>query len=231
MTVVKGTGRPTLYRLADRTRVPSVTTITSRFKDSGGLMHWAWTIGLDGGDYRERRDEAASAGSIAHGWIEGWIHGEDTFAELPEDCDTETADQAAKAFNAFRDWADQVKLEIPETEVSLISERYRYGGTLDANALVAGKPTLLDWKTSNGTYPEYVVQLAAYRQLLRERDTNEQWRKTSAPAGAQLLRVGKEHADFHAHFYPESVLDIGWRWFERAREMYDLDKDLKKVCS
>jgi hypothetical protein len=47
-------------------RVPSVTTIISRFKDSGGLIHWAWQQGMDGLDYRETRDKAALAGHLAH---------------------------------------------------------------------------------------------------------------------------------------------------------------------
>ena len=38
-------------------RLPSVTTVLSRFKDSGGLIHWAWSLGKEGKDYREERDK------------------------------------------------------------------------------------------------------------------------------------------------------------------------------
>ena len=51
-------------------RLPSVTTIISRFKESGGLIHWAWNLGREGQDYRQVRDEAADAGTLAHAMIE-----------------------------------------------------------------------------------------------------------------------------------------------------------------
>jgi hypothetical protein len=47
----KGKGRGK-YRLADGTRVPSVTEILSRFKEGGALIHWAWRLGMEGEDYR-----------------------------------------------------------------------------------------------------------------------------------------------------------------------------------
>lgn len=223
---MRGTGRPTAgYRLADNTRVPSVTTITGRFKDSGALIRWAYRCGQDGIDIDAAKDKAGTAGSIAHGWIELWLNDPMDSDIFQDDVDPETFAKAEAGFGAFREWADMTQLEIEETETPLISETHRYGGTLDAVGLVSGQKKLLDWKTSNGVYLEYVVQLAAYRNLLRERDGDD------APASAMLLRVGKEHADFHLHSYPESVLDMGWEWFVRARQMYDLDKSLKKVAA
>jgi hypothetical protein len=120
-----------------------------------------------------------------------------------------------------------VQLEVLETEVPLVSETYKFGGTFDAVALVAGKPKLLDWKTSNAVYGEYVAQVAAYRELLRENHVIS----TDAPDSALLLRIGKTHADFHLHSYPPSVLDLGWEYFKHALEMYALDKQLKKVAA
>jgi hypothetical protein len=230
VTVKAGTGRPTRgYRLASGDRVPSVTTITSRFKDSGGLIHWAWQTGIDGEDYRAKRDKAAEAGSICHRWIEGWIHGARIVTPV---ADSAIHEQAFSGYQAFLDWAESVQLEVLETEVALVSETHRFGGTFDALALVAGKPKLLDWKTSNAVYGEYVAQVAAYRELLRERFEGTGVPDfENVPDSALLLRIGKEHADFHLHSYPSSVLDIGWTYFVHARRMYDLDKELKKVAA
>lgn len=240
MTVSQGTGRPTRgYRLADGTRVPSVTTVTGRFKDSGGLVHWAWQTGIDGEDYRAKRDSAAEAGSICHGWIEDYIHGRDR--ELTPDTEEVMPElyAAEQGFKAFLDWADSVQLEVLETEVPLVSETYKFGGTFDALALVAGKPKLLDWKTSNAVYGEYVAQVAAYRELLRERQTSVGLvlngeivgSNNDAPDAALLLRIGKEMADFHLHSYPSAVLDLGWDYFRHALKMFELDKKLKKVAA
>jgi len=69
-------GRPSSgYRTPEGERVVGVTTVLSRFKESGGLIHWAWQQGRDGLDYRESRDKAANAGSIAHTLVELDIHG------------------------------------------------------------------------------------------------------------------------------------------------------------
>jgi hypothetical protein len=219
---IKGGGRPSVYKLADGTRVPGSTTICNRFKEAGGLIHWAWAQGRDGKDFRETRDNAADAGGIAHDMIEADIHGD----PLPDFSRSkpEHVTLALKALEAFREWRDQVKLEVLETESPLVSEKFRYGGTFDALARINGKLMLLDWKTSSGVYGDYIAQVASYRQLLRECRGLE-------VEGAQLLRFGKEFADFHLHHYPLAVLDHGFRFFELAREAFDVDKILSKVAA
>jgi hypothetical protein len=235
----RGAGRPTAggYRLADGSKVPSVTTVTGRFKDSGGLVYRAkeyWheagrrglPFSLDGywGGPDKWGTDALEAGSVVHEWIENYLHDPRAAREFTG-TDQATYQAALTGFEAFENWATMYELEVIETETPLVSEEYRFGGTLDCVARIGGEKTTLDWKTSGGAYPDYIAQIAAYRQLLRERDGDD------APASAMLLRVGKEHADFHLHAYPSSVLDMGWRWFANAREMYDLDKSLKKVAA
>lgn len=218
----RGQGRPVKgYRTASGERVPGVTTILGRFKESGGLIHWAWKCGIDGINYRDARDKAASAGSIAHQWIDDHVHGQD-LTEFPE-ASREDLDLAASGFDAFLEWFAQTRVQIIETETPLVSEEYRFAGTFDALAEIGGRLVLLDWKTSNATYSDYVCQLAAYRQLLRERGDDV--------ATAQLLRVGKQYADFHLHAYPAGVLDMAWEFFRGARELYDIDKKLRKVAA
>lgn len=224
LQVVAGGGRPSRYKNKAGGKVIGVTTVVNRFKDSGGLIHWAWQQGIDGQDYRAKRDTAAETGGICHAWIDDDIHGRER-TPFPQ-ASPEQLEQAQKGFEAFDDWRKQCRLEVIETETPLISEAYQYGGTFDAVALVAGKLVLFDWKTSNGVYADYIAQVAAYRQLLRERDGVD-----NAPKAAQLLRFGKEYADFHAHSYPEKVLDIGFEFFQRALVMHDLDKKMKAVAS
>src|SRR3990167_6521484 len=107
-----------------KTRVPGVTTILSRFKDSGGLIHWAWQQGVDGKDYRETRDNAASIGNVAHDMVECYIrHVEfNPMSYLPA-----FVEKATVSFNAFLEWANDSKLEAAETEIQMVSEKYMYG--------------------------------------------------------------------------------------------------------
>lgn len=210
------------YRL-DGERVPGVTTIISRFKPSGGLIHWAWQQGKDGKDYRETRDAAADAGTLAHNMVEADIYGTafDTSSYAPE-----LVAKAEGAFKAYQEWRQQTHLEVAEAEISLVSRRHRFGGTLDA-LFVRGHLALGDWKTSNAVYADYLIQLAAY-QILWE----EQYPDRPIQGGFHLLRFTKpEHADdpvsFAHHYW--SNLDVAKQQFLLYRDAYDLDKRLAKL--
>lgn len=211
---------PTIpYKTTDGKRVPGVTTILGRFKESGGLIHWAWDLGMQGKDYREERDSAAGAGTLAHAMIETSIHGRE-FA--PEKCDEKEWVKARNGFESYEAWAAQSKLEIVETEVHLVSDEYRFGGTPDAIGYVNGELCILDWKTSNALYAENLVQAVAYKSLWEEN-------RPTFPitGGIHICRFSKDHADFeHRHF--ASDLETPWRAFVLMRELYDVAAELKK---
>lgn len=213
-----GGGRPLVYRLKDGTRVPGATTVLGKFKDPGGLIHWAWELGRDGVDYRDARDKAGDAGSIAHQWIDDDVHRR----QLTDFKESAERDKAYTGYLAFQKWRKGVNLEIIDTERPLVSELHRFGGTYDALCMVDGLVTLLDWKTSNRVYTEHVAQLAAYRQLIRENTKKE-------VNGARLLRVGKELGDFHDHSFPPAALDLGWERFQASLWLFNADAKLKKA--
>lgn len=201
----------------DGERLPSVTTILSRFKESGALMHWAWECGKRGEDYREVRDKAANIGTIAHEMVECHIRGISFESTLYA---PELVERARKSFEAFLEWAGSTQLKATQTEVMLMSKEHRFGGTLDA-MLVNGKLALGDWKTSNAVYGDYLMQLAAYGLLWRENRPEE-----PITGGFHLLRFDKEYGDFHHHYY--SDLEDAQSMFLLLRRAYEFDKKLKK---
>lgn len=209
-TAVKG------YFLKNGTRVPSVTTVLGRFKDAGPLMYWAWQCGKDGKDFREERDKAADAGTLAHAAVEAWVKGDNFSFNGSE----EVVARAKRAFGAFIEWADQTKLKVDKTELPLVSEKYAFGGTFDA-ILLGAKRAMGDWKSSNGVYGEYLAQLAAYGQLWSENYPDE-----PIDGGYHLCRFDKAHGDFTHKWWGE--LKAGWEYFLRLREAYEFDKELKQ---
>jgi len=69
------------YKTKDGKKVPGVTTIIGRFKDSGGLLWWAFEQGklAEQGvinSLYDKRDEAAESGTIAHSLVEMHLKGE-----------------------------------------------------------------------------------------------------------------------------------------------------------
>jgi len=221
-----GGGRPAAYKTKDGKRVPGVTTVTKRFQESGGLIRWAFNCGRDGIDMDRVRDDAADAGHIAHGWVDDTIHGRQ-LKEHPE----LTEDQLAgprNALSAFVEWRDQVKLEIIATEVPLISEELRFGGTFDALFRIKGRLVLGDWKSGNRVYGEHLAQLGGYAILIEETGFLEQFGGGTLD-GAQLLRFDKEFGSFAQFSWPKPVLELGKTAFRQMRSLYDVCQRLGKA--
>lgn len=208
---------PTQPYKIDGKRVPGTTTILSRFKESGGLIHWAWSLGIEGQDYRKVRDDAADAGTLAHAMIEAHIREKDFPKQT--NYDPTMWEKAQSSYAAFQKWAGQTKLTPVETEVAMTCLCHQFGGTLDV-MLVDGELALGDWKTGNAVYIDHLCQLAAYGHLWNVNHSDR-----PITGGYYLLRFSKVEGDFTHHYWRN--LDRAWRQFELFREAYDIDKELK----
>jgi hypothetical protein len=225
------------YKLADGTKVPSVTTIL-KIKDPGALINWAYKTGRAHGVLEGQGMEAPSGlydandalaiGTCVHEMCEVFVKGGDPHQHLEKTMEkAETRDpaafraQAVSAYSAFEFWCKGTQLEIIDCEVPVLSETYRYGGTLDFIGRLNGKIVLGDFKTSGGVYPEYLIQLVAYAKAY------EECTGTKIDGGYHLLRFSKENGDFGHHFYP-SLDDDAWPAFINLRSLYDLNEKLKK---
>lgn len=217
--------RPTSgYRNAEGKRVPGVTTITSRFKESGGLIHWAWNEGMEGRDYRETRDAAADAGTIAHDAIFAHLHGQ--LYDWPESMhDMEDAKYrlAYAGFQEYLKWERQTKIEIIAAEEPIVSETLQVGGTPDGIGTSEGEYGLLDWKTSNGLYADYLYQCGIYCEMVEEHYGFKIGR-------LHILRLGKEDASFHHHSWARDSEKVvkAIEAFHMMRELYEIDKQVKR---
>ena len=211
------------YKLKNGQKVPGVTTIIGRFKDSGGLLYWACEQGkaIERGEISklyDKRDEAADAGTLAHACVEAHING----LPLPELPDTDIGKAALQGYENYIQWAENNRIKITAQEMELVSEEFAFGGCPDAVGVDSqGRLCLLDWKTSNGVYQDYIIQLAAYRHLWEANNPDQ-----PIAGGFHLCRFSKERADFAHHFWSE--LDEAWEQFKLFRRAYEIDKILKK---
>lgn len=208
-----------LYKNAGGKRLPSVTTIIGRFKESGALLYWANSAGLDGLTLDEARKPAATAGTIAHGMVEDYLH-----KRAPRKIETEDESIIGKARNAFQSfltWEAMTKVSVRHTEVSLSSEKHAFGGTLDAIGVIGNGLCLIDWKSSNSVYADYLYQMAAYKILWEEA-----YPEHPITGGFHLCRFAKEEGDFGHHYYPS--LEEEAETFLMMRQLYDRVKKTEK---
>lgn len=173
----------TAYKNAAGKRVASVTTVNGVLgKDA--LIKWAAEeersgvlACMESGEalpdslfYETKRDRAANVGTIAHAMAEAFVNGLDLETDnLP----AELVAQARFPFERFRArWIEQ-GLELVESEVEMVSERWQVGGTADLIVRNRdGRLGLMDLKTSKASkwwpYDETFAQVAAYAEMWAE---------------------------------------------------------------
>lgn len=205
------------YKSADGKRLPSVTTILSRFKDSGGLLYWANTQGLEGKTLDQARQAAVTPGTLAHAMVEADLNG----TEYTPQGDPADVAKAKMAFSAYESWRKTNQIEFRHTEVPLASAKYKFGGTLDAIGVMNGNLVLCDWKNAAAIYADNLYQLAAYG-ILWEENYNDH----PITGGYHLLRFSKDSGDFSHHHYQS--LEDEKIIFLKMRELYDLVKQTEK---
>ena len=207
----------TPYKNAAGQRIPSVTTILSRFKESGALLHWAWQQGVDGKDFRETRDKAADAGTCAHAMIEAHLKSQNF---VREGWTPESLAKGEMAFHAFQTWADGTQLTPHASEVRMVSEAMQVGGTADMIVTHNNSFGLLDIKTG-AIYADHLYQVAAYAMLWDEAHPEQ-----PITGGYHLCRFNRDSGDFSHSYFGE--LEEAKRGFKLMVELYKLDQGIKK---
>jgi hypothetical protein len=210
-TATRGGGRPGrgYYSEDGKTRFPAVTTVAGRFDDKQRLVQAANNVGLEGKTLEEAWYGARGIGHEVHAMGEAYLHGE----PVPSPSTLE----ATNGFESFVEWWEAGKFTVLHTELPIVSETMRFGGTIDTILRDSkGRLCLGDWKTSSGIFPGYLVQVAAYGLLY------EEWSGEKLEGGYHLARFSKDHGDFEHRHYAE--LDDAARLFLIYREAYDIDK-------
>lgn len=127
------------------------------------LLPWVERLTKEGIDWRKYRDESADIGTLAHAMILDKFMGWDTDTSDYSANQIAAAQQSVKSFD---EWAKGKEIIPILIEGQLVSDFYRYGGTVDFYGIIDGVYTLLDLKTGKGVYPEFTYQAAAYEHLL-----------------------------------------------------------------
>lgn len=201
------------YQSADGQSVPGVTTVTGLL-NKPSLVRWANKLGLEGVEVSARTEQSARIGTLVHAMIQAELLGRD-FDPVGED--PAELEQAQQALSLFHAWREQHSLRPIHCETSFVSERLRFGGTVDCYCILDGRPVLLDFKTGRSIYDEYFVQLAAYARLLREQGYPVE--------EVRVLRLGREGGG-QAEERAVSDTEKWFAVFQALLQVYYLKKDL-----
>ncbi|MGB9791314.1 MAG: PD-(D/E)XK nuclease family protein [Thermacetogeniaceae bacterium] len=141
----------------------SVTSIVSVVRKPG-LERWRGEIGNVAAD--RVAEEAAQLGSTIHDWC---AKINETFNSQGR-IDPQRYIHVPPVVFQYIVWLNKAVTEVKLWESVVVSRTYRYAGRLDLVAKLAGDKTysVIDIKTSKQVWPEYGMQLAAYRQALKE---------------------------------------------------------------
>lgn len=191
--------------------------------------------------HKEKLEEAATVGHTAHDWIERYIKSVlavddarkfELLAKFPSD------ERASNCCIAALEWMKDHNVRWISTERKIYSRKYKYAGTMDGIALVdsCSNPgckvccdvepftdhlTVVDWKSSNYLYLEYLYQTAAYTQAFNEEQgyilgSLAEALPASFATDRWVIRLGKEDGEFEPWYAPSDTFESDWKGFYDA---------------
>ena len=176
--------------------------------------------------HKEKLEDAGNVGHEAHAWIEQYIkdwlerkYPERTPRDVPKDS------RALNAVNRSLEWMVNHNVRWLSTERKIYSRSYGFAGTMDGLATVdsCSDPkccpvsfknhlSIVDWKTSNYLYIEYLLQTSAYKEAYEEetgQTVEDIW----------IIRLGKEEAEVETWHVTNSLADISFQAFYQALQL------------
>ena len=179
------------YQTVDGNGVPRVTEILSQMLHEDYLMNWANSLGFKRIGYRSYMNLAADKGTYSHLAIERFLKNRE-YPNLSSAYPDRVRPTVNSTFSAFLKWWKTLnsnnKVEVVFTEYKLIHPYF--GGTCDCVLKINDEYWLIDFKTSNHMNYKYILQLAAYKFLLKEL-------KDISISGCCVLLLDKENSEYN----------------------------------
>jgi hypothetical protein len=211
------------YKTGAGLQVPGTSDIIKRFMNRDALLYWAFNRGK-AGHAKLYDDSVLDIGTAVHTMAELDMKGESAadieFYLAATLRDEDHRDKARGAFSAFRQWRAEFAVEAERQEISLVSEKLAFGGTLDTVAHIRKGRGLLDFKSSTKgvVYEDHVLQLAAYGILWEETHPGE-----PLDEGYHLIVLPKDGSrPIHREFTHEQLHPYRQKfWLYRQAYNYD----------
>ena len=183
--------------------VPSVTWIAGFYPKGIAFYKWLADKGWD--ESEAIKQAAGDKGSKVHLALEDLLAGEEVkidsqYMNKSTGLLEELKPEEYEALLSFAEWFKETKPEIISSEIVLFSEKHGYAGTVDFICRIDGKLYIVDFKTGQNIWPEYELQVSAYKEALKE--TKIDAIKEGEEVGLAILRVGYRR-NKHAYKFTE----------------------------
>ena len=178
--------------------------------------------------------KAADIGTLVHSWIEDYIK-----LKLEKQKNPKMKIAAPKmpieenirsSIKQFLTWEKENKVKWLSSEIKIYSKKYEYAGTLDAEAIVNGNRSIVDFKTSNHFSETFYLQTSAYAKARTEeigKEFKRIWICMIPKTGKNFKAI--ENKDLLVHFKGfKGALDLyKWRMMIKDKSYKDKQKDIK----
>lgn len=243
------------YRNVKGERVPSVTTILGRFRESGALMWWSNRLAYE--PYRQLRailEQIVQIGAVSPGILADI---RDVLSKPPDHCDYRVArDSAANIGTVVHHRVDSHIRGAPCDLGQFISEvmpdpekasetgfrAFLEWSGATSFQMVEGEVQLVSNEYDFGGCPDIVLvrgerAIGDFKtgdlyvdQVLPQIAAYRQLVKENGKevgAGGHAISINKKTGGFTHRFFTHEEMDKGWEVFKRMRELYGLVKELK----
>ena len=169
--------------------------------------------------HERERQKAADIGTEAHDWLEAYwlsiVRKTDT-PPMPAD------GPVRNCVDAALDWIKDHDMKPILFERPFYSRLHKFTGKEDFVGMVDGELSIIDYKSSNGIYPETALQTAAYAKMYEE--------EFGVPVARRwALKLGKHDGKVEPKPYPPETLELDWQAFLHVLFIYTRFKHLRRV--
>jgi hypothetical protein len=208
------------YILKDGSEVCGATTIIGQINKPQLLM-WVYRLASEKIKFWEVTNRSKNIGTIAHYLIECYCKGDEPNQDFLDDYSKKENKFAENSFQLFKLWLEMHDVIIVNTELQMVSETYKYGGTPDIIAYVDKVLTILDIKTGSGVYPEVKYQLSAYKQLYNEKFNADLQQ-------CIVIHIPYEKHNFTEYIFKKDELTVAFEGFIHLLRFHEINKKVVK---
>lgn len=146
--------------------VPSVTWIAEHYPKGIGFYKWLANTGWD--EAEAIKNAAGDKGSRVHQACSDLLDGgtvkiDSVYTDTKTGEKSELTLEEYEAIKSFVDWAKKENPIPIAKNLVVFNDEYNYAGTLDFVCLLNNEPYIIDFKTGQGIWPSYELQVSAYK--------------------------------------------------------------------